>query len=250
MKNIILFLCSGRAKRMNGEIKALCEVLPGITIIQNNLDICNSLYDEKIIVSNFENYEKFKEKKFKNVDYVNIQTGNGDADSLRRALKKLEGKYDKLENLVVTVVWGDTLFLSKKPFEKILNFRINANELIVGCSFDDNPYVYFDYESVKGHINGGILLHSYFANTESSIDRGLHDQSIFRMSYKSLLFWLDKYAEDFFRYSSSELKFIKLIDFMSSHNCCAKICYMENNLTKSFNTFEELKELQQFVEQN
>ena len=239
MKNILLFLCSGTSSRFNGKTKALAKISGSETVIEFNLKNVSE-FDQVYIVANETNYSEFEKLNLKNVKLIKIKTGNGDADSLLNALKKLQ-KLEDFENTSLTFCWGDTLFLNDTIFNKVL--KENSEDLLVPCSLDKNPYAYFDFITDSGNIDGSKILKSHF-KTEKSVEIGLHDQSIFKVNLKILFTLLNRFKEYHFKNSNSELKFLKFIDFLNTKNCLDVKCILiDSGNSVSFNTQLELENI-------
>lgn len=244
MKNILLFLCSGASTRFNGKTKALAKISDCETVIEFNLRNISG-FDQVYIVTNEINYSEFEDFGFNNVHLIKIKIGNGDADSLLNALKKLS-EFEDFENTSITFCWGDTLF-SNNVFKK---FKENSEDLLVLCSLDKNPYAYFDFVTQSGNIDGSKILKSHF-KTEKSVEIGLHDQSIFKVKLKTLFNLLNKFKEYHFENSESELKFLKFIDWCNLDKCLnVKSVLIDSGNTASFNTQLELDNIVKSMDKN
>lgn len=239
--NSLLILASGKSSRFGGFPKAFSKIDENYTNVENTVNLSKKYFKNIYLCVNEETYEVYKDK-FDNVNMFSIVTGQGDADSILKALRHIIKLDDELKN--ITICWGDAVFVDSTPFLEILNSEVKSTPLLVGCCNDENPYAWFDVE-------GNEIVNSHFRTDTCQIKQGLHDQSIFYANVRMLIDYLEEYKrflgfddknQNVYDPKLIEIKLLNAIEFFAKNNDFNKAKYkmLSKNKVFSFNTKEEL----------
>lgn len=249
MKKILIFVASGFSTRMGGFPKALAKVGNG-RVILNAINNACKYYDDIYIICNSMTKDQFKEIIEANGNKAKIRdiiTGKGDAESVWKSLvlvqKEIGGAFD------ATFCWGDAYFATDKAFSAINSYNIdNVNSVVVGCSEDMDPYAYFDVYTKNGSMNQLYVRRSYFKKRDGSVDKGVHDQCIFRCISSVFIGCLNKYrqelgfdGENYLLSPSNEMGLLNSFAYFNSIDRPASVCMFPSGNVFSFNTVEELE---------
>lgn len=250
MNKVLIFVASGFSTRMGGFPKGL-SMVNDKPVLVNAIDNARNLYDSIYVICNYKTQEHFEKVLAEyNMDNVNIRpiiTGKGDAESV---LKSIELVTQEIGNIFdCTFCWGDAFFISVSPFSKILQANLNqASSILVGCSVDNDPYAYFDIETVEGNLDSALIKKSYFKKRDGAVPVGIHDQCIFRCNSKCFMECLALYRKelgydgnDYKKSSTNEMGLLNSFTFFCSIGMEAKIVLIPAGQVFSFNTVEELK---------
>lgn len=245
--DILVIFAAGKSTRFGGYPKAFCSIGKK-TNIENTIDKAKAFFDDIYVVINVETEESGIASRL-DAKIISIVTGQGDADSIRKALNKIKTIRQDAERIFAC--WGDAVFLSNKPFAEMKNnaLKWNTNSpVLVGCSADRKPYAWFD-------VDNTVIVHSHFRKQEEMpSEEGIHDQSIFVIKIDSTLEYLseyrkslglDVYDEGTYEKSRGEMGFLNFFSwlYINKSSCAANWCYITCNQVKSFNTAEELQAL-------
>ena len=257
MKKVLIFVASGYSTRMGGFPKALAKVGEKCVIV-NAIELAAPYYDNIFVIANPTTFPAFQtelEHHTLKVSVRKIVTGKGDAESVLKSLELIESEigmgYD------ATLCWGDAFFASEIPFQTMQNHETPIKEIssiLVGCSVDRDPYAYFDVFTEDGNLNKMKISRSYFKKIAGSVPEGIHDQCIFRCYSSTFLECLSLYraelgydGENYLKSSINEMGLLNSFSFFASINKNAVIQMMPSHNVFSFNTLEELEEINQRV---
>lgn len=253
MRKILIFVASGFSSRMGGFPKALAEV-SGTPVIVHAMNCSKAYYDDIFIICNEKTFPSFNEVVEKygcNAAVRTIITGKGDAESVWKSLKLVEEEVG--EAFDCTFCWGDAYFATPEAFKRMMNPCIRIEEvpsILVGCSIDTSPYAYFDFRTTGGDMGRMEIWKSYFKKRDGSVSLGMHDQCIFRCTSSTFISCLEKYREvlgfdgENYRLSpNDEMGLLDSFSFFSKNGLPASICLLPSNNVFSFNTAEELLQI-------
>lgn len=258
MKKILIFVASGFSTRMGGFPKALAEV-DGSPVIIHALNRAEEYYDSAYIICNEHTLPAFSgivEKYGRNVCVRSIVTGKGDAESVWKSISLVEKETE--EAFDCTFCWGDAYFATSEAFRGIMNPRIRIEEIpsiLVGCSIDADPYAYFDFRTTNGDMERMEIFHSYFKKKNGPVSIGMHDQCIFRCVSSVFISRLDRYREalgfdgESYRLSpNGEMGLLDSFSFLPEIGHPASICLLPSGNVFSFNTTEELQQINELLQ--
>ena len=246
MEETLVIVAAGKSSRFGGYPKAFCN-LGRCTNIQNTIRLASPIFKKIYVVINEETHHSGIDRGIE-AEVIPIVTGQGDADSMLKALKKISVRSPMTER--VTVCWGDAVFVSDIPFKEMIEHTKDwspQSPAMVGCSMDTAPYAWFD-------TDGKSITCAYFQKDNRRCLQGLHDQSIFQFrlkqiisyleSYKSSL-GLDKYDPDSYDAARGEMKLLNSFTFFYDQEefGAAEYCLLTNNQVKAFNTPDELNQI-------
>ena len=258
MRKILIFVASGFSTRMGGFPKALAEV-DDTPVIIHALNRAEGYYDSVYIICNEHTFPAFNEavgKHGRDVVVQTIVTGKGDAESVWKSLRLVER--ETIDAFDCTFCWGDVYFATSEAFRGIMNPRIRIDEIpsiLVGCSIDIDPYAYFDFRTTNGDMEHMEICRSYFKKKDGTVSIGMHDQCIFRCVSSVFISRLDKYREtlgfdgESYRFSpDGEMGLLDSFSFLSEIGHPASICLFPSGNVFSFNTAEELQQINQSLQ--
>ncbi len=237
----LLIVASGKSTRFGGFPKAFCQIGEGRNI-DNILHYASSYFDKIFLVVNNHTYEKYQNT-VNGCEMFKIITGQGDAHSLLKSLLYIHSKYESLKDIYIC--WGDTFFVSSKPFMQFLNKITKVDVGAVACSYDEKPYAWFETDDKMK------IITSHFAKTEGTIPLGLHDQSLFHFNMDYILQYLDEYRKslnipfdnDENYDENHEMKLLYFFEYMYVKQKPIKAILIDSKNVFSFNTQEELNHL-------
>lgn len=181
-----MIFAAGKSSRFGGFPKAFCDLGQGKNV-ENTIALARKHFTDIYLVVNEETCASGITNGLEGTAVVSIVTGQGDADSILKGLRRI---VNKAAPDIVTACWGDAVFLSGRPFEEMKKARSAwdpASPVLVGCSRDRDPYAWFDTEGRK-------IVRSHFRKREpDQCDAGLHDQSVFTFRTELLLDYLGRY---------------------------------------------------------
>lgn len=255
MKKILLFVASGFSTRMGGYPKALAKV-GNSRVILNAISNAEKYYDDIFIISNSMTKPQFEEVINENGNRAKVRdivTGKGDAESVWKSLMLVQKEVGEVFD--ATFCWGDAFFATDKAFSAITSYDINGvNSLVVGCSVDIDPYAYFDVYTTNGNLNQLFIRNSYFKKRDGSVERGVHDQCIFRCVSSVFLGCLNRYrqnlgfdGENYLLSPTNEMGLLNSLTYVCSIGRPAQVCMIPTGNVFSFNTQEELIEINKIV---
>lgn len=253
MKKILVFVASGLSTRMGGFPKALAKV-GNTCVILNAIDCATRFYDDIYIITNGKVKPSFDEVIGNDGNRAKVReiiTGKGDAESVWKSLTLVQREVG--ESFDATFCWGDAFFKTDKAFEAMMSREIDISStksLIVGCSYDQNPYAYFDVYTENGDFGQMYIKKSYFKKADGSVSVGVHDQCIFRCISSVFIGCLNRFriengydGENYLLSPTNEIGLLKSFEFLNQIGRPAKVAIIPNNNVFSFNTQEELNEI-------
>lgn len=257
MKKILIFVASGLSTRMGGFPKALAQF--GKTrVILNAIDCAQNLYDDIYIITNGKvkpSFDKVISSDGSRAKVREIITGKGDAESVWKSLMLVQKELG--ENFDATFCWGDAFFKTSQAFESIMSNDIdmaNVGSLVVGCSLDDTPYAYFDVFTKNGSFSQLYVSRSYFKKRDGSVDKGIHDQCIFRCLSNVFIGCLNRYrqelgfdGEDYLLSPTNEMGLLNSFTYFHSIDRPVSVCLFPSGNVFSFNTIEELETISESI---
>jgi bifunctional N-acetylglucosamine-1-phosphate-uridyltransferase/glucosamine-1-phosphate-acetyltransferase GlmU-like protein len=239
----LIVIAAGNGKRM-GDI-SVPKVLYPVNGVPNLKRILDQAIDSKIIHHVFivvkdtasDDFEKYlTENPFKiSTTIVPINSGLGDGHAIMSALENIN---TDLEEAIV--MWGDTYIEYSSTFKELIRYKCSSVTLPVVK--EDNPYVtILTDESMK-------VISADFSKLGEKHLRGLHDQSVFMINKAIVLRTLRLMHNVLWkngRYitESKELNFLHIFHYLWNINEPA-ICYITEYPTKSFNSIEEVKQIE------
>lgn len=257
MKRILVFVASGLSTRMGGFPKALAQV-GNTRVILNAINCAEQYYDDIFIITNGKVKPSFDEVISNDGNRAKVReiiTGKGDAESVWKSLILVQKEIG--EPFDATFCWGDAFFKTNKAFESIMSDDINIGEiksLIVGCSYDNDPYAYFDIFTIRGDYEQLFIKKSYFKKYDGGVKIGVHDQCIFRCVSSVFIGCLNRYKEEngydgenYLLSKTNEIGLLKSFDFLEKIGRPAKVVIIPGKNVFSFNTLEELDVINKMI---
>lgn len=254
MNKVLVFVASGFSTRMGGNPKGL-SILNDTPVIINAIRNARPFFDSIYIVSNHMTKGAFNEAlvkyNCKDVNLRSIVTGKGDAESVLKSLHIIEEENNGAA-VDVTFCWGDAFFPTNMVFQEIAELDIDTVEsVLVACSVDENPYAYFDFYTKDGNMNQMYIKKSYFFKKNGSVPMGMHDQCVFRCNSSKYLNCLARFRQklgydgnDYKLSVTNEMGLLYSFDFLDEIGIPALIKLVTPGNVFSFNTVEELNEIQ------
>lgn len=247
--DVLLILAAGKASRFGGYPKAFC-VIDGSNAAQRTVDLGGEYFDRTYLVLNRETYPAYQNA-VRGCTTLAIETGQGDAHSFLRAARRIRADCGANR---ITLCWGDTFYLNDAAFREAASLPEAVLADCAGISFaseDLKPYAWYE-------TDGEFIRRSRFQNRDGTVERGLHDQSIFTFHTDIICRQLEQYmtelglidADD---YISGEVsKEMRLLDaftyFYENRNrglLPMKVMLLAPGGSCSFNTAEELEEIRE-----
>lgn len=240
MKRILLILAAGKSSRFGGYPKAFCDINGG-PIAQHTVNLASDYYDDCYLAINKELYHNYKDA-VKGCIVLEIATGQGDAHSFLRAARKIR---DYIGAGMITLCWGDTVFLGDRIFRLAAGTEISDNSVGVAfCAIDDDPYAWFE-------TDGDKIKASHFRSDGREVNSGIHDQSVFSFNLDLVCSQLECYMkylgirdeEDYINHKlSNEMKLLNSFSYFYNNGLpTMKYTLVEAGNSYSFNTREELE---------
>ena len=253
MKRILVFVASGLSTRMGGFPKALAQV-GNTRVILNAINCANQYYDDIFIITNGRVKPSFDEVISNDGNRAKVReiiTGKGDAESVWKSLMLVQNEVG--ESFDATFCWGDAFFKTNKAFESIMSDKISIEDIksvLVGCSYDNDPYAYFDVFTKGGDYEQLYIRKSYFKKNDGGVKIGVHDQCIFRCISSVFIGCLNRYknengydGENYLLSPTNEIGLLKSFEFLDRIGRPAKVVIIPDKNVFSFNTQEELAEI-------
>lgn len=245
----LLIAAAGKSTRFGGEPKAFAPVLGEINIVRTIRLARKYFSDIRVIVS--EDTKEMAQAILSEVPLIPIVTGQGDADSLRKALRKMEvvGSLP----LRLALCWGDAVFVSDRPFGQLQQKAVSWNESVpalVACSEDVQPYAWFEVDGLK-------IRRARFRREEvRPVLQGLHDQSLFALASAPILsaldecrheLGLDQYDEDSYDKQRGEMRLLDVLAHLYKEGHAAEVVEISSHQVLAFNTKEELLRIEKIL---
>lgn len=228
MNNRLVIMSAGKNSRFNSEEKIFADI-NGKSNIENTYELASNVFSEIYLAVDERWFKKYS-KVPNGITVINTIGGKGDIYSIYHLLKNLKGIF---ENDIVTICWGDAVFVSDIPFKEFTSQYVDDYDTFVAVSKDRFPYAWFD-------VDGNFVQKAYFKKTDGTVSVGLHDQSLFGMRISSLA----SISEYISLPNNNEYKTLKYLEWLySSRYKSAKYCNITKNNVKSFNTKEELERI-------
>lgn len=162
------------------------------------------------------------------VEFVTIQSGRGCGHAVLEALKIIPS-----QDLVFC--WSDVYFKDEKLLLELKDKPLDCSCLIP-VVFEDDPYAWL---AIKAD---NFIRAVNFKKRGEIINRGLHDQSIFKINSTEILSSLSfchRVLDKGGFYMNKEMIFLDVCHFLWNNNSPAKF-YITEFPTSGFNTIEEL----------
>ncbi len=243
MADSLVIFAAGKSSRFGGFPKAFCDLGQGRNV-ENTIRLARERFRNIYLIVNEETCAAGITDGLDGAEVISIVTGQGDADSILKGLRHIA---DKAAPDIVTACWGDAVFLSSEPFDEMKKARSAwdpASPVLVGCSWDRDPYAWFD-------TYGWKIIRSHFKKREpDQCVMGLHDQSVFTFRTKPLLedlgqykhhLGLDVYDENTYDPARGEMGLLDAFTwFYGQQDMAAEYCELTPGRVMSFNTQEEL----------
>lgn len=247
--NTLLIAAAGTSTRFGGEPKAFAPVLGEANVVRTIRMAREYFSDIRVIVS--ENTIKMAQEVLSEVPLIPIVTGQGDADSLRKALRRMEVAGELPARLALC--WGDAVFLSGRPFEQLRQGAEDWDKSVpalVACAEDEQPYAWFEADGVK-------ILRARFRSEEvQPVARGMHDQSLFALAVAPILraldecrheMGLDQYDDSSYDKARGEMRLLGVLAHLYKTGRAAEIVKISAGQVLGFNTKIELSKIENLL---
>lgn len=235
----LLILASGYSSRFGGFPKAFCQI-NGKYNVQRTIDIAKKFFSTIYVVVNEKTFNMFKNS-INDAIMIKIRPGNGDAESLMKALRIITGHLS-IPDIVVT--WGDAVFVDAVPFYKLSEITMNDDCVAMAVTAaDKHPYAYFELE-------GDNIICSHFAHNHD-VQSGEHDQSLFILKIPQMIHILTKFCNYMHDNPRQEKKLLHCFTYMYRSGLPpAKIFPVSCGHVLSFNTKEEYTIIKKQLEEH
>ena len=231
----LLIIAAGNATRMGNTPKAIA-LIDGKPNLLNTVEKARDYFDKIFVYSNDKYvslYQKILKKEDK-AEVIVIESGKGCGHAVMMSLRTLHNSFKN----DVTMCWGDVFIKDNKIFEEVQKQDLVNYPLIIPSVIEDNPYVWFTMNENKAEC-------ARFSKNGEIIDKGYHDQSVFRYSPMLVLGALETMNTVLNRcgeYSNGEMRFLDVVHYF--HNIrYSPLIYETKYPTMGYNTETELKEI-------
>ena len=231
-----LIVAAGNQNRfLSDKPKALADY-KGECLLDHNIEELSKVCEKVYVVCSTTNEHYFDSKYNKIV----IESGYGSGDAILSALDQIRPNFrDKC-----VIQWGDSI-----SHDDIISKTFDAKDLgffgiIVPCVYEDHPYVQFIQKSA-------LSLKVLFSKFNEPVSAGYHDLSIFYCNAFQVYHYLNTYKMWILNPEFDGKKYIypehgnemEFLDILNQTDIAAKLKIVENYEDLSFNTIEELEEL-------
>lgn len=231
-----LILAAGNQSRFQGDKpKALVEY-KGECLLDHNIAELSKVCEKVYVVCSTTNEQYFDNKYNKIV----IESGYGSGDAILSALSQIKPNFrDRC-----IIQWGDSIshddIISKTFDSKDLGFY----GVVIPCVYEDNPYVQFIQKS-------SVSVKVLFSKFNEPVSAGYHDLSIFYCNAFQVYHNLNTYKMWILNPEVGDKKYIypehgdemEFLDILNQTDITAKLKIVEDYKDLSFNTLEELEQL-------
>lgn len=239
----LIIIAAGNGKRM-GDIsvpKVLYPVngIPNLKRILSAAESSGIFETVKIVIKEsavgvFTDYFKNNSTEL-DIELTPINSGYGDGHALMEALHG-----DDRGNAIV--MWGDAYIENGMIFKELSMYEGKCSSVIVPVFKEQNPYV-----TILADDDMNIIGADFSKLGEKHFE-GLHDQSVFMINKNSVLHTLKtmhdvQWKNGRYISESKELNFLHIMHFLHNRNIPAK-CYITEYPTKSFNSIDEVKQIE------
>lgn len=262
MASDLYIIAAGKGSRMNSAIpKALVPITdePCLTttlqqighkfryvFIVANVDVRN-LWDEY-----FDELRVKYHELARNVIPLYISSGLGDGHATMSGFKaalKWANKEDWGLEEDVVVAWGDVFFPRSEIIDELLSAEMVGSGLLPAV-LEENPYV--TLTTVPGPNGSNLCTGADFSKYGEKHERGLHDQSVFRLKLYVVLDVLKRLDKAFWKNGKyltpgGELSLLHSFHYLYNTRKPARV-YETKYPTLSFNTIEEVFAIQQEID--
>ncbi len=242
----LVVVASGNATRFGGCAKAFCFIGKEMNI-GRTIRFLSRFTDSVYVIVKQTDYLKYKDQT-ERCELVPIETGQGDAHSLLKGLRRL--KADGILPQEILVCWGDAVFLSDRPVKDLLRAAALAEETSAGvsvCALDASPYAWFG-------LDGKYISKSYFASQDGDTAQGIHDQSLFYFKTHVLMelleaFWYERRFNEKDRDQPyGEMKLLKAFEYFYQKGKPVEYTLTKSGGVMSFNTEAELLQIEELIQ--
>ncbi len=238
---ILYIIAAGNSSRM-GFLPKAASIVNGKINLYNTVELAYSHFTKIVVVSNEENKKFYKEiiEDFSDkCEVTTIVSGLGCGHAIKETLDKFKDTYSiNYEDCIIC--WGDTYFQSDELFKELIKKEVKS--LLIPVVKESNPYVWFK-------TNSDEIRTAMFSKKAETCDEGLHDQSIFKINIKKVRWALHEMHNVLFkneRYIDNEMIFLNICHYLWNNKTAANF-YETKFKTLSFNTQNELKEINDFI---
>lgn len=247
MRNVLLVIAAGDAKRMNYSPKAV-SIVNGVPNLANTYEKAKNVFDDIFVISN-ETFSNLYKKVVPDAKVLEIVSGRGCGDAVMKGLDEFFNydKYNKDIPYSLTFCWGDVYIPNSGIFTEILFKREEFHEksLIIPCYYEADPYVWFR------NLPNNLLLSANFKKRGEVKDMGWHDMSIFNIRtqvvYNALL-TMSKVLERNDKYVNGEMIFLDVVSYLRNIENHAMMYEINPDYkTIGYNTETELEELNRLI---
>lgn len=241
----LIIIAAGNGKRM-GNI-SVPKVLYPVNGMPNLQRILNAANDAGIFDSVYVVIKESAENDF--VDYfhkhpsevdvhlTSINSGYGDGHAIMEALSQIGATDDN-----AIVVWGDVYIENGMIFKELVSYEDQCFNVIVPVCKEESPYV-----TILADQDMNVIGADFSKLGEKHFE-GLHDQSVFMINKNAALEALQTMHNVLWkngRYisESKELNFLHAMHYLYNFDEPAT-CYITEYPTKSFNSIDEVKQIE------
>jgi choline kinase len=231
-----LILAAGNQNRfLSDKPKALADY-KGECLLDHNIEELSKVCEKVYVVCSTTNEHYFDNKYNK----IIVESGYGSGDAILSALDQIRPTFrDKC-----IIQWGDSI-----SHNDIISKSFDAKELgvygiVVPCVYEEHPYVQFIQQS-------NLSIKVLFSKFDEPVSAGYHDISIFYCNAFQIYHNLNTYKMWILNPEPGDKKYIypehgdemEFLDILNHTDITAKLKIVEDYKDLSFNTIEELEQI-------
>ena len=231
-----LIVAAGNQSRFLSDTPKALADYKGECLLDHNIKELSEVCEKVYVVCSTTNEHYFDDKYNKIV----IESGYGSGDAILSALDQIRPNFrDKC-----IIQWGDCI-----AHDNIISKTFDIKDLglygiVIPCVYEDHPYVQFVQ---KSNLSVKVL----FSKFDEPISAGYHDLSIFYCNAFQVYHYLNTYKMWILNPEFDGKKYIypehgdemEFLDILNQTDIVAKLEVVEDYKDLSFNTIEELEEL-------
>ena len=231
-----LIVAAGNQSRfLSDKPKALADY-KGECLLDHNIKELSEVCEKVYVVCSTTNEHYFDDKYNK----IIIESGYGSGDAILSALDQIRPNFrDKC-----IIQWGDCI-----THDNIISKTFNVKDLgfygiVIPCVYEDHPYVQFIQKS-------DLSVKVLFSKFDEPVSTGYHDLSIFYCNAFQVYHYLNTYKMWILNPEFDGKKYVypehgdemEFLDILNQTDIVAKLEIVKDYKDLSFNTIEELEEL-------
>lgn len=251
----LLIIAAGNGSRMGGSLpKALVPITdePNLTTTLkqignkfNRVFVVTNITIKKVWEEYFSNLKQTYPSLAENVINIPITSGRGDGHAVMSAISSINSLNTAPIATEIAVVWGDVFFPNEEIIDELFEHPLYGKSGIVPVVMEQNPYV-----TIKTDFNN-VITHADFSKLGETNAVGYHDQSIFRFNTHRLMSALTTVhlvLNKGGKYITMNGEMSLLYSFNYLYATGNGMHAQETKFpTMSFNTIEEVKAIQQEI---